>query len=230
MDAYGIQQKIYYGYYKAAFKLGASFNLYRSATPINPISSGNLIGQTVASTNVSWEYMKANKYGNAVWQIMIDARNSSSPLNAKVGDYLVPIASPEGPITDDSIYFMASLQYLLPMQAVKCNRTLTVIRPTQSTSAGYIGYAGYTKTGSTLIMENMPASVLELNKDGAAPTKLPTDVNQPQWIILLPNLGNVTLRVDDIITDDLNQDYVVNVNELTELGWRIIATQVLNAR
>lgn len=230
MDGDKIQQKIYYGYAKAASKLGGLFNLYRSSTPLTPIAVGNLIGQTKASTNVEWTYMKANKYGNAVWQILIDAQRKNAPLAAKVGDYIVGVPNTHGHIDDDTTYFIAAEQFLMTILAVECNKTINIIRPSQSTGAGYKGYAGYTPGTSEIIMTAMPASVLQAAKSTNAPTKLPTDTNEPTSIILIPNLGNVIVRVDDIVIDNLNQQYVVMQNELADLGWRIIAKQVVNSR
>lgn len=230
MDGNKIQQKIYYGYAKAASKLGANFALYRSATPLTPISNTNLIGNLLASTNVDWTYMKANKYGNAVWQILIDAQRKNQPLSARVGDYIVGIPDIHGNIDDNSTYFIMAEQFLMTILAVKCNHILSIIRPSQSTGAGYQGYVGYTASTSETIMTAMPASVLNAGRSTNAPTKLPTDTSEPVFTVLLPNLGNVDVRVDDIMIDELGEEYVVMQNELTELGWRMAAKQVVNSR
>ena len=313
-----IQQKIFFGYAKAASKLGAMYNLYRSSTPINPIQSGNLVGQVRMSPSVSWDYMKALDYGKAAFNACLDAQSSSSPLNCRVGDYLVPVADtaaqynaasisivsggsnyavgdyvmlsggtpvqyvvlsvvtvngsgaitsatiyqagnynypvPSNPlgqyyttgngngatfnviwsgggiIDDNNTYYVQSLQFNLPPRVVICNRTISIIRPSQQTGPGYVGYQGYTPGTSINIMTGMPASVLKGGRGENAPTNLPTDTREPMWPILMPNLGNVTLRTDDIVIDDLNQEYVISVAEATLLGWRIDAIQVVNSR
>ncbi|HEV2917617.1 MAG TPA: hypothetical protein VGW78_07790 [Candidatus Babeliales bacterium] len=312
-----IQQKIFFGYAKAAYKLGATFNLYRSSTPINPISSGNLIGEVQMSRSVNWEYNSANKYGNLAFNACLDAQASSSPLNCRVGDYLVPTTAsnlqytassiavssggsgykvgdliiinelaytqyisltitsvssggvvtgisftsgtiynsplPSNPVpqyytsgagvnatfnitwsalnvTDDNnTYYVQSLQFDLPPRVVQCNRTISVIRPAQTTGAGNVGYVGYQPSTSTTIMTAMPAGVIIESHGKEAATNLPTDTREDGLMVLIPNLGNVTVRIDDIIIDDLQQNYVVYANELTELGWRIRAYQVVNA-
>ncbi len=230
MQPWQIQQKIYYGYAKAALKLGASFNLYRATSMVNPIISGNLIGQIMASTNVSWNYMKANKYTNAVWQICIDAQLSSAPLNAQVFDYIVPINNPDGYISDNSTYFMISEQYLLPMQAVKCNDVISIIRPSQTAGPGNVGYVGYLPSTSLTIAEGLPASILEFRRGETADMKLPTDSTEPLWKILIPNIGQTQIDVGDIVINQTTENFVINSNELTELGWNIQAKQVLNTR
>lgn len=267
MDGGILQQRIQYGYGKCAEKVGAPFFLFRSLTPINPLNQTNLRGIINSSSNVSWEYMTQQRYGKAVWNLIIETRNTQ-PMFAQPGDYLVPtegyffnlgglenylasaygsdnfylpapVASAygtdfniylDGVIEDGLVYYVASTQFLLPPMGVNCNRTISIIRPTQTIGAGYQGYAEYLPSTSVTIMQGMPASILEMAEDGAAPTKLPTDTNEPRWIILIPNLGGVIVRVDDIVIDDLNQEYVITDNELTFLGWRILATQVVNSR
>ena len=259
-----LQQKIQYGYGKCAQFIGAPFILYRSSTPINPLSQSNIAGIILSSANVSWDYMTQQKYGKAVWNLIIETR-LTTPIHAQPGDFLVPTAgyyfknpglnnsynpgfggfndslSPSayggdlipfknGFIEDSNIYYVASTEFLLPILGVSCNRTISIIRPTQTIGAGFQGYAEYLTDTSLTIVSGMPASILELSTDGMAPSKLPTDTNEPRWIILIPNLGNVTIRVDDIVIDDLNQEYVITDNELTYLGWRILAEQVVNSR
>jgi hypothetical protein len=224
-----IQQKILYGYAKAGEKLGAYFSLYRSATPINPIVSGNLVGNIRMSPSVSWDYMKANTYGNNQFNACIDAQRSTSPLSARVGDYLIPAVDPDsGFIEVNERFFVQSLQFDLPPRVVQCNRTISIIRPAQVSGVGNVGYVGYTPATSTAIMTAMPASVLVEGRGDKADTKLPTDTKEPTRIILIPNLGGVQVRVGDIVTDDSNQNYVIFSNELTDLGWRIRAMQVVN--
>jgi hypothetical protein len=229
MNGVQIFQKILYGYAKAAQHLGAPFNLYRSATPINPIQNGNLIGNLLADTNTSWDYMKSTSYGNAVYNLLIDAQFSSLPLAATVGDYIVGTSTGAGGLPyDNSTYYVQVLDFDLPPKAVKCNQVINLIRPAQTNGPGNLGYVGYTPATSTTIMTAMPASVLIDSRGSEAKTKLPTDTRNPSWMILLPNLGNVAIRVGDIVLDNRNQSYVVRDNELTELGWRLRAEQVVN--
>lgn len=267
MDGGLLQQKIQYGYGKCATKVGAPFFVFRSTSPINPLNANNLIGILPSSVNVSWDYMTNQKYGKAVWNMIIETRNTQ-PLYAQPGDYLVPtegyyfdlgglnnylssafgsdnfyLSAPTasaygtalsiyetGFIEDSNIYFLAANEFLLPPLGVNCNRTISIIRPTQTIGAGYQGYAEYLPSTSLTIASGMPASILEMGSAGVPVTKLPTDEKDPRWIILIPNLGNVTIRVDDIVIDDFNQEYVITDNELTFLGWRLLAEQVVNSR
>lgn len=226
-----IHQKILYGYAKAASKLGAYFSLYRSSTPLSPIQVGNLVTHLRMSQSVSWDYMKANSYGNAQFNACIDAQSKNSPLSAKVGDYLIPAIDPDNSaINNNNTYFVQSLQFDLPPRVVECNATIDIIRPSQDSTPGYVGYVGYTEGTSEIVMTQMPVSILIESVGKDAQTKLPTDTREPSWVVLLPNLGNVTVRIGDIITDQLDQQFVVYDNELTDLGWRLKALQVVNSR
>lgn len=222
MDGPQIDQKIRFGYAKAAQHLGQPFQLYRSAMPINPLDSGNLIGTLPAVMSQDWTWMKSNRPGNAIWFCCIDAQIASQPLAAEEGDYLV----------GDHVFFVLSIEYQLPLQVMECNRTLNIIRATQPQTAGLQPYAGYiqqdSKTVKT-IMTQMPASVLKTGSQASAPSRLPTDTEEPKWIIHLPNLGGVNIRVGDFIIDDINENYVVTTNEETEFGWRLVAQQVVNS-
>lgn len=230
MTPEGIHQKILFGYAKAALKLGATFNLYRSATPINPISEPNLIGTTQMTASVSWDYMRASKYGNSLFNACLDAQSANAPGSVQVGDYLTPTEGIDGVISDDNTYYVQSLQFDLPPQVVQCDQQINIIRPSQNTSIGYDGYVGYTPDTSIAVMTGMPASILKASKGQNAPTALPTDTREPMWTIFMPNLGNVIIRIGDIVIDEINQNYVITENELTELGWRLTAQQVVNSR
>lgn len=265
MDGGLVQKKIQYGYAKCASKIGAPFMLYRAQSPINPISPANQIGIILCSSNVSWEYMTTQKYGKAVWNLIIDTQTQNLPLAAMPGDYLIPVsdalANDSGFLTqsdqinwdagygtpdifavpnqglvnpnsleDKNIYFIGDEQFLQPILGVQCNRTIEIIRPTQTVGAGYKGYSEYLPETSITIASGMPASVLSSGSGGSPPTKLPTDEKEPRWIILIPNLGDIFIRVDDIVIDEFNQEYVITDNELTSLGWRIWAEQVVNSR
>jgi len=213
-----IDQKIRKGYAKAAVKLGRPFNLYRSSSSIDPINSGNLIGSLNVDNTQSWDWMKGNRPGNAIWYLLVDGQDSSAPLSAEEGDFLV----------GEKTFFVLSKEFQMPMQGVECNAIIKVSRPFQSTNPGGQGYAGYLPQTSTMLMQGMPASVLIQGRGRQAKSNLPTDTTQPNWIILIANLGDVDVKTGDIITDATNQDYILSATEQTEFGWRCTAMQVVN--
>lgn len=219
MDGPQINQKIYYGYAKAGNKLGQNFDLYRSATPVNPIQSGNKVGVIKCVATVDWNWMKSNRPGNAVWWLVADGQTSSDPLSLHEGDYLV----------GDKTFFVLSKEYQMPMSGAECNRIVSIVRPTQSITKGNQGYIAYPSSGTTPMFTNMPASVLRNSGKGSrSEINLPTDTAQPEWIVLLPNLGGVEIKTGDIMTNEVGEQYGISVDEKTEFGWRLAARQVVN--
>jgi hypothetical protein len=201
-----VQDRIYYGYGKAAQRLGTDFTIYRSATAINPISSGNIAGTLKCSFNVSWSYMKANKYANAIWQLVADGRLT------QVYDYLT-----DGTKT----FYVAAQQLILPILAIECNQILTVKRPTGPQGVGYQGYSVYDDATADVIYQNCPGSMLEGARGASNPVNIPSDAKMPWFIILLPFLGNKQIQTGDFVTDSNGVAHMVSSAELTDLGWRL---------
>lgn len=215
MDAATLRTKIYGGYGKAAQRLGLSCGQYRPTSALSAaIAAANLLRSIPASFNAEdMRYSKPNKYGKATWYCLADG----SLL--QVGDYLV---QPDG-----STYFVAGLQLHLPIFVVGCNRVVNVMRPQGLTGVGAVGYGGNTDAAETVLIAQYPASILQGTKGEKSSVNLPGDVRVPWWAILLPVVpGGAVLRTGDIITDDLTWRYVISSAELTDLGWRIVATQV----
>jgi len=210
MDGSRLQQLVYKGYGKAAFRIGSSFTVYRSTTGIEPINAGNVQGNVLASANINWEYTKANKYGNAVWQLVTDGRAIQR------FDYLV----------GDQTFFIAGMQHLLPILGVECNARLTFKRPAALTGKGYVGYSGNTAPEETTLMQACPVSLLENSKGEQNPVGLPQDTKMPWFKCLAPYLGNVTLKTGDVAIDEQGARYIVSSDELTDLGWRLTLSKV----
>lgn len=214
MDAATLQSKIYQGYGKAALRLGYMTSAYRGLTAFNPVSVGNLIASLNASFNSeSMVYSRPNKYGHPTWFGVFDG------TLVKVGDILTN--------AQDGTFFVAAMQQALPILVVQTNRTLSVLRPLQQTGVGAAAYNGDTVATETALMTGWPASVLLGTKGGRSVANLPGDTSAPWWAILMPAVAGVQIRTSDIITDDLSRRYIVSSAELTDLGWRITAEQVV---
>jgi len=208
VDGTKLQGKVYYGYAQSAKRIGLPFRQYRPASATNPISSGTLVGTILASFNAQdMKYSKPNSYGKAVWYCLADGRVMA------VGDYFVGAPG---------TFFIASMQPLLPIQAIECNRTVTVFRPQQQAGVGAVGYGGNTAQNQTAIVTGFPASVLINAKADNSSVKLPGDTRQAWWSLLLPPIpGNVIIQDADVVTDEIGNRYVVSAAELTDMGWRI---------
>ncbi len=201
-----IQDRISYGYGKAAKKLGKLYSIYRAVSGINPLSLSNLIGETYVSPNVSWDYMKANKSANTLWQLCVDARAVNTD------DYLVG---------EDFTFFIDADQPLLPVNGYECNRIVRVTRPTKSLLPGENQYGGYKPDDVLEILLNAPISIiLATGRPAANNFNLPLDAGLCRYNFYIPNLPNVDIRIGDLIDDDRGVRVVINGIEETSLGFR----------
>jgi len=210
MDAAKLQAKIYKGYGDAAKRIGVSCNIYRQSVATQAvITSGNLIGTVLASFNSQdMTYTKANKYGQSLWYGVFDA----STVN--VGDVLVG---------SQGTFFVAAKQLHLPILLVQTNRIATLSHSPTLSQTGAIGSSHASDEVQTMV--GVPASILESGKGASIP--VPSDTKNSAWMILIPQFAGVVVNTNDIITDDLGRRYAVNTAELTDLGWRILAVEVV---
>jgi hypothetical protein len=229
--ASGIQSKIWKGYAKAAGKLSASYQFSRpqagrmllegggallledgSSLLLEQSFPGNAIFSLPVSLNAEdMKYSKPNKYGKATWYALFDG------TSVNVGDYFI---GPQG------TFFVAAMQPMLPILVVECNRKVSIYRPQTQTGVGAEGYGGTTQQNEKLLVSGVPCSILQGTKGEKSETNLPGDTRSPWWAILMP--GTVgRIKPDDIITDDLDQRYIVSSQESTDLGYRITAMMAL---
>ena len=209
-----IQSRINYGYGKAASFLGDSYGQYRASSATNPIAPGNLVATINAqfATDPGFKFTKPAQFDKPIWYGMFD------PTNVQAGDYLV------GKL---GTFFVTDVERVSPPQCVWCNRTLTVNRPQQQAATGLNGYGGDTLAGETAIMTGWPASVLMTRRGSPGETKLPSDTRDPWMLVLLPSFSGVNILSRDLLADDFGNRYVVSAAELTPLGWRLEAQQVM---
>jgi len=212
-DAAYIQDKIYYGYGKAAIRLGLLCDVFHSLSPINPLDVSNNIGQILAAFTETWNYMKPESYGKPGWLLIADGRSTPESIGFVTGDYFVNAGF---------TYFLASKRSLQPLFAIECNTIITIIRATQDNQPGFNGaYAGFVPSEATILASQLPASLLVQSIGRENHQKLPTDTLLPRWIMLIPNLGNVIYKNRDIVSDATGKRYVIASAELSDLGWRI---------
>lgn len=216
MDGATLQAKIYRGYAKAAQKIGQSFNLFRPLSAAAPL--GNQVGTVSAALDSapSYGFKSPNEYGDPTWFALVD------DATTQTGDYL---------INASGTYFIAGKQFLLPVIAVECNRSVRISRQTTSSAVGAVGYSGVTAAAESIILGApgalWPASILFGGKQQAG-LGLPAGGKQSGWRILLPVSvpASVILTASDIVSDDLGRRYVIDGAELTDLGWRVNANEL----
>lgn len=214
MDGVTLQTRIYAGYAKAALRIGLSFSQYRPTAATSPISAPYLLRTMLASFNaMDFKYGRSPLYGKPTRYCLADGALLAP------GDYL---------IGNGFTYFIAAMQPLLPILAVECNRTVTAYRPQQQVGVGAVGYGGNTAANETVLASGFPASILQGTKGEHGDTKLPGDVRNPWWLVLLPNIpGGVQLRTDDVLVDNDGCRYTVSSAEQTSFGWRITAMETV---
>ncbi|MBM2884096.1 hypothetical protein JFK97_06800 [Chromobacterium phragmitis] len=209
MNGIQLQRRLYKQYGRLAGRVGLPHSFTRPVDPLHPMQPAPY-AQQPASFNQEFRYARPNKYATPTWNGVFDG------TPCKVGDY---ITGPSG------TFFIAAMQQALPILVVDCNRTISILRETRADGFGQLPYGGDTPDIEQPLMAGWPASVLQGPKGEKNETGLPGDVRTPWWAILLPAWPTVTIRTSDIIADDLGRRYIVSSAELTDLGWRLTATQ-----
>jgi len=210
MDAQQIQDKIYEkGYGKVADHIGFLYTIYRSSDGDNPIQPANIIGEIKVAPTTTWTWMMVKKYGDSTWILVVDGRG------LEVGDYLVG---------ELRTFFIASMEKILPILGVMCDRKITIVRPKTTEGIGDVGYSGYVQGDAStfdVLHTSVPSSFLKSSRGEKNPVKLPTDAKMPWYAVYLPQWDSVFLRNGDIIIDENQQDYIISDNEHTPLGWHL---------
>jgi hypothetical protein len=217
VDAQRINDRIHAGRGKAALRIGFVYRVYRPNAVESPFS--NYITAVHAGFNAADNaYLKPNQFGKPILFADLDGRLT------RAGDYLVR-EDTEG---RDDIYFIAAQQSLLPIIAIDCPRKLYIERqPCGGSSVGVTNYSG--QADPTPVLGNKdtpwPASIV-IGGRVQASTGLPGGVREAAWSVLLPPSVPCVIESGDILIDDMKRRMATESAELTDLGWRLIATEV----
>jgi hypothetical protein len=209
MDADQLQDRIYWGLNRVANILGRATDAYRPKGVSDPIKRSNrYLRLPAAFSRADGNFAQSNVYGTALWRGHFDGSYT------RVGDYLQ-----QG--TD--LWFIASLQHLLPILCVKTNRVISITRQT----APATGAEGDIPVlNSTLkIISKWPVSILGVSTDGKTPTHLPGDTAVPSVIALLPAVHGQIVQPTDMVTDERGTNAIVVAAELSDFGWRLNVRQ-----
>lgn len=223
MDAATINQRIYAGRAKAAARIGYLYNVYR------PVSAEVPIGLPIATINAAFnaadnKYRIPNLYGKPIWFADLDGRV------VQPGDYLIRTT------LSSDVYFIAGMQPLLPIIAIDCPRTVRITAPNATASVGAVGYSGLcdSDTSSTDVLGSggssnaspWPCSIVFGKGTQGTKTQIPSGAPKDYgWQILLPPSVPIQINPGMRLIDDLGRKYSVGAAELSDLGWRIIATE-----
>jgi hypothetical protein len=213
MDAATIAAKIYYGYAKSAQYIGLPFRQFRPTGVSNPTAGAALATLNAVATvgTTGFSFTKSPAHKDALFTMLVDG------TQVRVGDYMVGA-------TDT--YFIAAMQPLLPILAVRCNAVLNIVgagpspQPIGPTSA----YGGTTAADEGAILTGWPASLLYDARGRQTEVGLPTDLPSPFYDILLPiTPEGIDLRTTEFADDALGRRYTISSSELTQFGWRLTA-------
>lgn len=211
MDATTLQDRIHWGLNLAARSTGARTEAFRPRTASDPLSPQNRYLRLKATfTGLDGRLAHAPGYGSALWYGIFDAAYTQP------GDYLV---------RSDGTWFIAAQQSLLPVLCVRTNHQVTFSRPPAHSATGVNGYGGVTAANLVPLLERWPARVITASGAGRPSANLPGDASVGGATVLLPAFAGVTLRVADLMSDDLGRSAVVSSAELSDLGWRLTVKQ-----
>jgi hypothetical protein len=215
MDGATIQAKVNYGYAKSAQYVGLPFQQCRPANALSPIvlPSATTLSAAFTVASTSFNFGKSPSQKDVLFQALVDASQ------VEVGDYLVGASD---------TYFIAGMQPLLPILAVRCNRTINIVRPGPSESFGAnTNYGGTTEANEEPILTGWPASLIFDARGRATEVGLPTDLPSAYFILMMPALAGVDVRASDFFKDDLGRRYDINATERSSFGWRIWAQEAV---
>lgn len=193
---------------------GRAFAVYRSANAANPLAAS--LGTTLA-----YPYRTPKGHGDADWFLMV-----GTDL-AQVGDYLV---------LGDEIYIYALAPFLMPAQAIRCNRKVALLaQPAPVNPVGPQPYGGVCVAEASAVLgavdangallTGWPCSILIGGRTEKGGT-LPMSTKDAGWQILLPRALPVQPAASSIFLDDLGRRYIIEAAELSELGWRCNVKEV----
>ena len=211
MNAAQLQDRLHWGMNVAARSIGTQADAYRPSSTADPLGAQNrFLRLPAAFTGIDGRFARAPAYGTALWYGVFDAAYT------RAGDYLV---------REDGTWFVAAQQPLLPVLCVRTNRVVTFSRPAAQHAAGVNTYGGVTAENLEPVLERWPASVITVSRASPPDAGLPSDASVSNWTVLLPAYSGVTLRVADLMTDDIGRNAVVSAAELSDLGWRLTVKQ-----
>lgn len=218
MDAQRINDRIYAGRAKAALRIGFTYRVYRPRSAGDPLSAyvTSIKAGFNAADNV---YAKAGLYGKPVWYADLDGRLT------RPGDYLV--RAKDETLTD--IYFIAAQQSLLPIVAIDCPRKL-YIEGQPCGSDGTVGATAYSGQAARVALLGAKATpwpcAIFTGGRVQASIGLPSGVREAAWTVLLPPSVPIVIKSGDLATDDLKRRFAIESAELSDLGWRLMVTEV----
>ena len=198
MDGTRLQSLIYAGYGKEAKRTGTEYAVYRGS-PLTPVQSANYLGTLPCAFIADEKMSVSNKYQTPTWILRADGSQ------LEVNDILVG---------DFGTFYVASKQPNLPMEAVRCNSTISIGTVDYATLDGVlqpevINYAVGLPMFKQFRREDIRRDPTTGEEIGNAVT---------HWRAFIP-LPNETIKQGDVIVDENNISYTVDAPDFTSCGY-----------
>ena len=219
MHAAKLEDAIQRGLGMAARHTGGEYRLFRPTRPHHALSPANQrLALRVTFSPLTGGFRMPVGFGHPGWSGLLDTAYT------RPGDYLVAAETPVG--VQPAIWFIAAQQPLLPAFCLRVTREISITRPDGAQSIGISSYGGAARLQLLNVVTRWPASVLLSEGRGSTPAAIPGDITPGSWSVLFPTVGDVQIKINDRITDDLGRAAIVAAAELTDLGWRLTAREV----
>lgn len=206
-----IQERIYWGLNRSARITGTMADAYRPNGSAHPLSSDNLYMRLpTLFTGARGGFVRPNLFGDPLCEGIFDGAYT------RAGDYLVH---------DETTWFIASQELLLPILCVRTNLTISIWRAVSPIGSGIGEYGSVEPARREQVIDFWPASVLGDSVARGMARQLPSDEQLPRVTVLLPASVKAALRAGDLMTDELGREAVVVSAERSALGWRLSVEQ-----
>ena len=198
-----VQARIYAGYAKAAARVGQPYALYRASSPISPIEPGNLIGTFDCLFAAEKSFQVPSKFKIPHRYLYADG------VRLQQRDILL------GPY---GTFLVGDMQPNLPMQAIRCNDSISIERPEyQGTAIVPVPVAFAMPCFRQLKkLDQKPVNAAY----GASTAATPIG----EWFLFAPIEWTV-VRQNDIVTDQTGRKYTVSTIDPTEIGTVMVIRQ-----
>ena len=220
-------------YADTAAALGSPFALHRS-TASSPLATPPFETLPAVFTNAKasgFSFTKGQGFEDVLWTALIDGSQ------VRVGDYLVGA----------STYFIASMPPLLPITAVQCNRTISLLRDNSQIDAdggsdgGFQSQTGSkgtywgqsrapqttaTGVGERTVISGIPCAIVGTAGRATGTGENPSGPPGPgRWRIYMPQSAfpKGSIKDADILIDEESRRYMVGQASWTNDGYRVEA-------
>lgn len=201
MNGAALQSLVYRGYGIAAQRIGYPYAVYRAASMISPIAVGNrILTALYASFTTGFDFKSYSKPLAADCIAIVDGSQ------VQTGDWMVGQAG---------TFYIADMQPTLPIAAIQCNRTISIVRPGYSTVSS-------TPVSETIIASGFPAFGITSTRgrtQSGIPIQTQSDsgIHGMRYYLNSHTVGDI--RIEDVIVDENGDRFVIDSAAPTAFGY-----------